>query len=297
MRRLRAFTLIELLVVIAIIAILAAILFPVFAQAKAAAKKAAAISNHKQLSLAVIQYMSDYDDTYPLASVTVTYAVYPIGTNPPDATWGYLSYPYMKNDQIFADPMDPAGVTERDTDGSPHPSGTVPAQYRTEQLRYNLSLKADYGVNTQFFSPWGYMCPLYFTPFAISQTQVAQVADTIYGISSVWDRDSRGNPHGGGNWALDAPCIYSTTFVDKRPFVSGCPGYWWFGGWNPGSPLAWNVYGGVWPWHTSSTLAIVSYADGHVNAKRIPALTQGCDVRNGFQGTIIDPSRYIWDLE
>ncbi len=61
----RAFTLIELLVVIAIIAILAAILFPVFAQAKAAAKKTAAISNQKQIGLGLIMYMGDADDKYP----------------------------------------------------------------------------------------------------------------------------------------------------------------------------------------------------------------------------------------
>lgn len=61
----KAFTLIELLVVIAIIAILAAILFPVFAQAKAAAKKTAAISNAKQLGLGILLYTGDYDDRYP----------------------------------------------------------------------------------------------------------------------------------------------------------------------------------------------------------------------------------------
>lgn len=62
-----AFTLIELLVVIAIIAILAAILFPVFAQAKVAAKKANDIANQKQIMTGTQIYLSDYDDRYPLA--------------------------------------------------------------------------------------------------------------------------------------------------------------------------------------------------------------------------------------
>jgi prepilin-type N-terminal cleavage/methylation domain-containing protein len=62
----KAFTLIELLVVIAIIAILAAILFPVFAQAKEAAKKTQTLNNAKQLSLSAIIYAGDYDDTFPL---------------------------------------------------------------------------------------------------------------------------------------------------------------------------------------------------------------------------------------
>jgi prepilin-type N-terminal cleavage/methylation domain-containing protein len=63
----RAFTLIELLVVIAIIAILAAILFPVFAQAKVAAKKTKAISNVKQTATSVLLYTGDHDDVMPFA--------------------------------------------------------------------------------------------------------------------------------------------------------------------------------------------------------------------------------------
>jgi prepilin-type N-terminal cleavage/methylation domain-containing protein len=61
------FTLIELLVVIAIIAILAAILFPVFAQARAKARQATCISNTKQLALATLMYVQDYDESYPMA--------------------------------------------------------------------------------------------------------------------------------------------------------------------------------------------------------------------------------------
>src|SRR5579862_7792696 len=61
----RAFTLIELLVVIAIIAILAAILFPVFAQARASARQVSCISNVKQFSLGVLMYAQDYDESIP----------------------------------------------------------------------------------------------------------------------------------------------------------------------------------------------------------------------------------------
>ena len=68
----RAFTLIELLVVIAIIAILAAILFPVFAQAKNAAKKTADLSNIKQIGLGTVMYAGDADDVMPLGAYWTT---------------------------------------------------------------------------------------------------------------------------------------------------------------------------------------------------------------------------------
>jgi prepilin-type N-terminal cleavage/methylation domain-containing protein len=97
----RAFTLIELLVVIAIIAILAAILFPVFAQAKASAKKAAAISNTKQLVLAGLMYI-DENDGYLLPRYDAD------GTQPvlPDMTniWPNVIQPYVKNEGVFLDP-------------------------------------------------------------------------------------------------------------------------------------------------------------------------------------------------
>ena len=65
MKRRSGFTLIELLVVIAIIAILAAILFPVFAQAREKARQISCVSNEKQIALGILQYVQDYDETYP----------------------------------------------------------------------------------------------------------------------------------------------------------------------------------------------------------------------------------------
>jgi prepilin-type N-terminal cleavage/methylation domain-containing protein/prepilin-type processing-associated H-X9-DG protein len=105
----RGFTLIELLVVIAIIAILAAILFPVFAQAKAAAKSTGDLSNVKQLTLAQIMYTDDYDDNYVCAG--------PPATGPEQGnmaygdTWVTLTLPYIKSLGIFQGPLD-GGLSE-----------------------------------------------------------------------------------------------------------------------------------------------------------------------------------------
>lgn len=95
----RAFTLIELLVVIAIIAILAAILFPVFAQAKEAAKNVSCISGHKQLGLAIQMYLSDNNDVYP-GYVQDTF----IGNGDNELIWSDMIQPYVKNQGVFLCP-------------------------------------------------------------------------------------------------------------------------------------------------------------------------------------------------
>lgn len=102
-----AFTLIELLVVIAIIAILAAILFPVFAQAREKARQASCMSNGKQMGLAVLQYVQDYDESTPMAC-GYTGEGY---SNWWDASWVTMVQPYVKNIGVFRCPSDGAEQT------------------------------------------------------------------------------------------------------------------------------------------------------------------------------------------
>ncbi|HVT12912.1 MAG TPA: prepilin-type N-terminal cleavage/methylation domain-containing protein [Fimbriimonadaceae bacterium] len=180
----RAFTLIELLVVIAIIAILAAILFPVFAQAKQAAKKAADLSNQKQLTLAVIMYQGDYDDVMPVTvpgdrgtDVFTTPWDRTPSANPALRQSLYTNSisPYVKNWQIWTSPAratDWAPVQGDPGPNNPNPTGFAMSYTMNSYLNCLSagSLQAPSsviviwnGIGTTTVPGWGFAMPLIVT--------------------------------------------------------------------------------------------------------------------------------------
>lgn len=141
----QAFTLIELLVVIAIIAILAAILFPVFAQAKAAAKKVSCLSNMKQLGTGIMLYVNDSDDVYPISvDQTVTMSSEPYSY----LLWSHRVYPYVKNGDIWKCPSNTKGTYAYAYGPGANPDA-VAASYAGAP-----TYKMVYAANMQMLPPW-----------------------------------------------------------------------------------------------------------------------------------------------
>src|SRR5579862_1508310 len=157
----RAFTLIELLVVIAIIAILAAILFPVFAQAKSAAKGAASLSNAKQQGLAYFMYNGDFDDKMPMSTSWENDA--PVFIGGCGCILSSMStMPYMKKGGNLMDPL----ITPETV-----PAGWPPSLWDSVFPQYGY----DYTVWSPVFGSFG--CTTPSIAQTITATGVARVAD------------------------------------------------------------------------------------------------------------------------
>lgn len=136
----KGFTLIELLVVIAIIAILAAILFPVFAQARESARATSCLSNMKEVVLAELMYVQDYDESYS-QSRQVDYINGADDCRPGSKLgWKQLDQPYIKSWAMYRCPSNPNNNQPSD-DASPFTQAATPDQYG------QLNAKISYGRN------------------------------------------------------------------------------------------------------------------------------------------------------
>jgi prepilin-type N-terminal cleavage/methylation domain-containing protein/prepilin-type processing-associated H-X9-DG protein len=173
----KAFTLIELLVVIAIIAILAAILFPVFAQAKVAAKKTASISNLKQIGLSAVMYVTD-NEAYPFMSSP--------SSQSPRTRWPDYLYPYIKNEDVFLAP-----------NADPTIFGKVWAHNPTKKY-------GGYGYNFQYLGNSRFVTGNTNFPFTATETQVSTPAQTIFVADTNGVRRDN-NTVGAGEYTLDPP--------------------------------------------------------------------------------------------
>lgn len=133
--RRRGFTLIELLVVIAIIAILAAILFPVFARAREAARQSNCSSNVRQLSTAVLMYVQDYDEILPATDCNALSA---------GQAWDIACQPYLKNIGVFHCPSQPPTAGTLVQAGGANPCGggrpNLPTNFTDHRLNYAYNL-------------------------------------------------------------------------------------------------------------------------------------------------------------
>lgn len=297
----KAFTLIELLVVIAIIAILAAILFPVFAQAKEAGKRTVCLSNFAQVSRGFMMYLNDHDDNTPHSnSGSINGPGWGFGR--PDYVWGEVVLPYVKNFHVYRCPSDP-NATDQGLSKSPY---EVPVPPNHPQISYYWLSRSNLGYNYDFLSPWVVSSANnYVGSITINSIMATNPAQTVLFVDSIWYRNTvTGKVEGGGNWVVEAPCVRDSNGLFLSPIdqitVASNPLRWqnYGTGWvvktAPGPPYSWLEFGGCWPFHTGRMNTM--FLDGHIRNQSIGSLTEGCVVRRNFAGPAFDGDKYLWDL-
>lgn len=257
------FTLIELLVVIAIIAILAAILFPVFAQAREKARQITCLSNLKQLGLSMAMYSQDYDETMMIAQTSNATNTY---------RWPQLLAPYTKSrgfvfcpDGNYSTPVTGA-TTYQDTINNPNGNGGFNDYY--------YGLYPSYGYN------YAYLSPTSTCPDAFDTANAACTVTPSTGISAV--ASPSGIFAGGSGISLagiDAPAqtvamgdsisspTSSPTTLEWGYYIIRAPQLW---AKTPPTPLDRESYGRLLPRHTET--ANVQFVDGHAKAMKIDLL-------------------------
>ena len=178
----KAFTLIELLVVIAIISILAAILFPVFAQARERARQTACLSNSKQLAIALTMYTQDYDERLPMYQ-------FPGGTT--TYGWQWAMMPYLKSTQVL---ICPSAEKICDLSGASQ-------NYDPTYANPNLGLgSGSYGYNYAYLGNYSGSAPNYtFATHTLAEVEVASRTVAFTEITGIMGTELINYPTDWGN--------------------------------------------------------------------------------------------------
>jgi prepilin-type N-terminal cleavage/methylation domain-containing protein/prepilin-type processing-associated H-X9-DG protein len=287
----KAFTLIELLVVIAIIAILAAILFPVFAQAKNAAKKSVETSHMKQIALAGLMYSADYNDVFPLA--------YRHDNAPGEGGFPYVLsvFPYVKNVDIYVTPAGkPNGVSNPDWDyiwsyGVVPPSGVkqqpyyevgdTPLGQRLGIVGARYQSVLGWAQQSGPVGAWGPYFQFYDASESItipskSQSNLDDVAGTAL-IFSAGEPFSDHLTNNGLGQELGYCCSSRTSYNPGAPTIAGATPRW------GGPDSAAGMTCGPWSNMTaisedgvdelaSNGQSVIAFADGHVETMALSQL-------------------------
>jgi len=295
----KAFTLIELLVVIAIIAILAAILFPVFAQAKVAAKGAAAISDVKQQTLSMLMYAGDADDYF------VNAASWNTGNDPLCynattcvSTWTWLINPYEKNQDIDVDPLGPA---------CPVPGGwpKILAESFNPTFGYAISVDCPYyGPPLDSNGEIGQSHPRSTTGIEFPANAV--MISSKFSNNGEWQYGNGGNIGLGWSFAPNAdngPDLGTTVDPPNCYTIQAyCIGNWgnntsnqWYGVLGPGGIVAGRNSGG----NSQRGMGAeeVSFDDGHAKKLTPQNLGAGTNWTENLSGTSLvvnNLSKYLW---
>lgn len=236
----RAFTLIELLVVIAIIAILAAILFPVFAQAREKARQTSCLSNQRQMSLGILMYAQDYDESFPFGLD----AEWKIG-------WPVYAQPYARNYGIFRCPSD---------SNLAFGFSWIDASWAGITVSYGANGYFDCTNGCQLKGIMSPMAQGWILPDSKSLGSVSRPAETIL----LADKHNGDALKVGGMGVFTA--FYGATFVGVDWFDWGAPGEIPDGTRDRAAAFPKGPEGAVSTKHAG--LANFAFCDGHVKAMR-----------------------------